>query len=71
MGVLTLPFELRGRLSFDGKLLGTVARLFVDSQRRRHSPTTISIEPLSARSTAGGTAISIGMLADNPCFARR
>jgi hypothetical protein len=29
--VLTLPFELRGRLGFDGKLLGTVARLFVDS----------------------------------------
>jgi hypothetical protein len=29
--VLTLPFELRGRLGFDGMLLGAVARLFVDS----------------------------------------
>ena len=28
---LTLPFELRGRLGFDGKLLGASARLFVDS----------------------------------------
>jgi hypothetical protein len=29
--VLTVPFELRARLGFDGKLLGAVARLFVDS----------------------------------------
>jgi hypothetical protein len=29
--VLTLPFELRGRLGFDGKILGAVARVFVDS----------------------------------------
>jgi hypothetical protein len=28
---LTLPFELRGRLGFDGKLLGAVARIFTDS----------------------------------------
>jgi hypothetical protein len=29
--VLTLPIELSGRLGFDGKPLGAVARLFVDS----------------------------------------
>jgi len=29
--VLTLPFELRARLAFDGKLLGAVCRTFVDS----------------------------------------
>ncbi|HVZ36399.1 MAG TPA: transposase, partial [Polyangiaceae bacterium] len=29
--VLTLHFELRSRLGFDGKLLGAVARLFTDS----------------------------------------
>jgi putative transposase len=29
--VLTLPHELRGRLGFDGKVLGAVARIFVDS----------------------------------------
>src|SRR5688572_26500876 len=29
--VLTVPFELRARLAFDGKLLGAVARVFVDS----------------------------------------
>jgi serine/threonine protein kinase len=29
--VLTLPFPLRARLAFDGRLLGAVCRLFVDS----------------------------------------
>jgi hypothetical protein len=29
--VLTLPFELRARLAYDGKLLGAVCRTFVDS----------------------------------------
>jgi hypothetical protein len=29
--VLTVPFELRARLGFDGKLLGAVSRLVVDS----------------------------------------
>jgi hypothetical protein len=29
--VSTLPYELRGRLGFDGKVLGAVARIFVDS----------------------------------------
>ncbi|MEO8904493.1 MAG: hypothetical protein ABI627_23495, partial [Polyangiaceae bacterium] len=29
--VLTLPFALRSRLGFDGRLLGAVTRLFVDS----------------------------------------
>src|SRR5207247_9332213 len=29
--VLTLPYELRSRLGFDGKVLGAVARIFVDS----------------------------------------
>jgi len=29
--VLTLPFELRARVAFDGALLGAVGRLFVDS----------------------------------------
>jgi hypothetical protein len=29
--VLTVPFELRARFGFDGKLLGAVSRLFVDS----------------------------------------
>jgi hypothetical protein len=29
--VLTVPFELRARLGFDGELLGAVARVFVDS----------------------------------------
>jgi hypothetical protein len=42
--VLTLPYQLRGRLGFDGKLLGAVARIFVDSvlgwyrRRLRASP---------------------------------
>jgi hypothetical protein len=26
-----MPYQLRGRLAFDGKLLGAVTRLFVDS----------------------------------------
>jgi hypothetical protein len=29
--VFTFPFQLRGRLGFDGKLLGAVTRIFVDS----------------------------------------
>ncbi len=29
--VLTLPFELRARLAYDGELLGAVCRTFVDS----------------------------------------
>ncbi len=29
--MLTLPFELRARLAFDGELLGAVCRTFVDS----------------------------------------
>jgi hypothetical protein len=29
--VLTVPFELRARFGFDGKLLGAVSRLFVDT----------------------------------------
>ena len=29
--VLTLPFELRTRLGYDGALLGAVSRVFVDS----------------------------------------
>ena len=29
--VLTLPFELRARLAYDGELLGAVSRVFVDS----------------------------------------
>lgn len=29
--VLTLPYQLRARLGFDGKLLGAVTRIFVDS----------------------------------------
>jgi len=29
--VLTLPFELRPRLAYDGKLLGAVGRIFADS----------------------------------------
>ena len=29
--VLTVPFELRTRLAYDGKLLGAVSRIFVDS----------------------------------------
>jgi len=29
--VLTLPFELRARVAYDGKLLGAVARIFADS----------------------------------------
>ncbi|HEY6560371.1 MAG TPA: transposase zinc-binding domain-containing protein [Polyangiaceae bacterium] len=42
--VLALPFELRARLGFDGKLLGAVSRLIVDSvlgcyrRRLRTSP---------------------------------
>ena len=43
--VLTLPFELRGRLGFDGKLLGVVARIFTDSvlgwYRRRLRSSTL------------------------------
>jgi len=43
--VLTLLFELRGRLGFDGKLLGAVARIFTDSvlgwYRRRLRSTTL------------------------------
>ena len=46
--VLTLPFELRARLAFDGELLGAVCRTFVDSvlgaYRRR----------MDALGTAGG-----------------
>ena len=29
--VLTVPFELRARLAYDGKLCGAVGRIFVDS----------------------------------------
>ena len=29
--VLTVPFELRQRLAYDGKLLSAVGRIFVDS----------------------------------------
>jgi hypothetical protein len=29
--VFTVPFELRARLAYDGKLLGAVGRIFVDS----------------------------------------
>jgi hypothetical protein len=29
--VLTVPYQLRARLGFDGKLLGAVTRIFVDS----------------------------------------
>jgi hypothetical protein len=29
--VLTLPFELRARLAYDGKLLGDVCHAFIDS----------------------------------------
>ena len=39
--VLTLPFELRARLAYDGELLGAVSRVFVDSvlgwYRRPHA----------------------------------
>jgi len=32
--VLTVPFELRARLTYDGALLGAVGRIFVDSVLR-------------------------------------
>jgi hypothetical protein len=53
--VLTFPFELRGRLGFDGKLLGSVARIFVDSilgwyRRRLRTGTHERVESGPSRS---------------------
>jgi hypothetical protein len=56
--VLTLQFELRTRLAFDGDLLGAVCRTFVDSvkgwYRRRMDAHGIE----SGKSGAGGAAVT-------------
>src|SRR5690606_25103145 len=54
--VLTLPFELRARLAYDGKLLGAVCHAFVDSVLgwyRRH----LSARGLSAGKGGAVTAV--------------
>jgi len=61
--VLTLPYELRGRLGFDGKLLGAVARIFVDSilgwyRRRLRAGTHERVE--------GGAVVAVQRAASDP-----
>lgn len=55
--VLTVPFELRARLGYDGKLCGAVCRIFVDSVLGFYQRRMRDLDPSQERGKSGAVTV--------------